>query len=375
MVTRPFDLTRTTPAVLSIVGLIVVSFLVVRPFLAATVWAATLVVATWPFMRRLQSTFGGRRWAAVTLMTLLLLFLVLIPLSMAISSIATHASRLMDLPDAAVAAAHLPPPPTWLSDVPLVGRPVAEKWKRLVESSAEDMVQLVRPYAKSVTEWFIAAAGTFGGTVLHLFLTIGIAAILYAKGEMAADWCRLFGRRLADERGEEVVDLAGGAIRGVAFGVILTALAQTFATGIALTAAGVPQGRFPDCHYPGSVPGADRPYPRGSAGHHLAVRDGPDHVGHHPRRHRRSRRADGQLPAARPDQAWSRSAAVVDHTWRHWRPSRLRGTRPVLGPGDPRRYVHVAAALGCRSKRLGIAADVSIRCNANAPSPKDKSHN
>ena len=103
MVTKPFDLTRTTLAVLSIVGLIVVSFLVVRPFLAATVWAATLVVATWPFMRRLQSAFGGRRWAAVTLMTLLLLFLVLIPLSMAISSIATHASRLLDMPDAAAA--------------------------------------------------------------------------------------------------------------------------------------------------------------------------------------------------------------------------------------------------------------------------------
>ena len=244
MVTKPFDLTRTTLAVLSIVGLIVVSFLVVRPFLAATVWAATLVVATWPFMRWLQSAFGGRRWAAVALMTLLLLFLVLLPLSMAISSIATHASRLMDLPDTAAAAARLPSPPTWLSDVPLVGPPVAEKWKGLAESSTEDMVQLVRPYAKSVTEWFLAAAGSFGGTVLHLFLTIGIAAILYAKGELAADWCRLFGRRLADERGEEVVVLAGGAIRGVAFGVILTALAQTFATGIALTAASVPQAGF-----------------------------------------------------------------------------------------------------------------------------------
>jgi predicted PurR-regulated permease PerM len=241
MVTKPFDLTRTTLAVLSIVGLIAVSFLVLRPFLAATVWAATLVVATWPLMKRLQSVFGNRRWAAVTLMTLLLLFLVLLPLSLAINSIAANAGRLLDLPDAASAAARLPRPPTWLSDVPLVGRPAAEKWKDFVESSAEDIGQLVRPYAKSITQWFLEAAGNFGGTVLHLFLTIGIAAILYAKGELAADWCRLFGRRLADDRGEEVVVLAGGAIRGVAFGVVLTALAQTLATGIALTAAGVPQ--------------------------------------------------------------------------------------------------------------------------------------
>jgi hypothetical protein len=36
MVTKPFDLTRTTLAVLSIVGLIVVSFLVVRLSLPKT---------------------------------------------------------------------------------------------------------------------------------------------------------------------------------------------------------------------------------------------------------------------------------------------------------------------------------------------------
>jgi predicted PurR-regulated permease PerM len=70
MVTKPFDLTRTTLAVLSILGLIAVSFLILQPFLAATVWAATLVVATWPMMRRAQSAFGGRRGPAVALMTL-----------------------------------------------------------------------------------------------------------------------------------------------------------------------------------------------------------------------------------------------------------------------------------------------------------------
>ena len=42
MVTKPFDLTRTTLAVLSILGLIAVSFLVLQPFLAATVWAGHL---------------------------------------------------------------------------------------------------------------------------------------------------------------------------------------------------------------------------------------------------------------------------------------------------------------------------------------------
>jgi predicted PurR-regulated permease PerM len=241
MVTKPFDLTRTTLAVLSILGLIVVSFLVLQPFLAATVWAATLVVATWPMMKRVQSAFGGRRGPAVALMTLGLLILVLLPLSMAVAAIASHASLLLELPDAASAAARLPRPPSWLADIPLVGRPAAEQWTGFVESSSEDIVKLVRPYVRSVTEWFLAAAGSFGQVVLHLFLTIGIAAILYAKGEMTAAWFRRFGRRLAGQRGDDVVVLAGQAIRGVALGVVLTALAQTLVTGIALVAAGVPQ--------------------------------------------------------------------------------------------------------------------------------------
>ena len=101
MATNPFDLTRTVLAVLSIIGLIAVSLLVVQPFLAATVWAATLVVATWPLMLRLQAALGGRRGAPATLMTLVLLFLVLLPLSMAISAIMSNAGLLIDLPAAA----------------------------------------------------------------------------------------------------------------------------------------------------------------------------------------------------------------------------------------------------------------------------------
>lgn len=240
MVTSPFDLTRTTLAVLAILGLIAVSLLVVQPFLAAIVWAATLVAATWPLMLRLQSALGGRRGPAVAVMTLVLLVLVLIPLALAIGTIASKASLLLDLP-ATASTARLPLPPAWLSDVPLVGRPAADKWKSLAESSTQDLVQLARPYVRSIAEWFLQAAGSAAGTVLYLLLTIAIAAILYAKGEMAAAWLRRFGRRLADQRGEDVVVLAGQAVRGVALGVVVTALAQTVVTGIALFAAGVPQ--------------------------------------------------------------------------------------------------------------------------------------
>jgi predicted PurR-regulated permease PerM len=49
-----------------------------------------------------------------------------------------------------------------------------------------------------------------------------------------------FGRRLAGQGGENAVVLASQTIRGVALGVVVTALAQTVFSGLGLVIAGVP---------------------------------------------------------------------------------------------------------------------------------------
>ena len=51
---------------------------------------------------------------------------------------------------------------------------------------------------------------------------------------------RRFGTRLAGERGESVLRLAGQAIRGVALGVVVTAIVQSVLGGLGLLIAGVP---------------------------------------------------------------------------------------------------------------------------------------
>ena len=234
------DLTRTTLAVLCIVGMIAASFMVVRPFLAALVWATTLVIATWPLMLRLQAALGGRRGLAVTLMTLALLLIVVLPLSAAIGAIVANSDRIMALV-AAVPDFHMPAAPAWLADVPLLGEMAGERWARVAGRDAAEIVRLVTPYVGDITRWFAAAAGSAGGLFIHLLVTIALAAVLYASGEKAADWCRRFGRRLAGARGEDVVVLAGSAIRGVALGVVVTAIAQTLVAGVGLWLSGVPR--------------------------------------------------------------------------------------------------------------------------------------
>src|SRR6266478_5222384 len=79
-----YDLTRLTLAVLFIAALIAISLWIVSPFLPAIIWAATLVIATWPIMRGLQARLWNRRALAVTVMTIVLLVLFVVPFWLAI---------------------------------------------------------------------------------------------------------------------------------------------------------------------------------------------------------------------------------------------------------------------------------------------------
>src|SRR5437773_11670218 len=81
------DLTRTTLAVLFVAGLIAACFWILRPFLAAIIWATTLVVATWPLMIQVKRRLWNSRGLAVEVLTRALLLVLVVPLWLAITSI------------------------------------------------------------------------------------------------------------------------------------------------------------------------------------------------------------------------------------------------------------------------------------------------
>jgi predicted PurR-regulated permease PerM len=79
---------------------------------------------------------------------------------------------------------------------------------------------------------------------VHFALTLALSAILFAKGEMVAGAVNRFAWKIAGPRGEKAVLLAAQAIRAVALGIIVTALAQSALSGIGLAIAGVPYAAF-----------------------------------------------------------------------------------------------------------------------------------
>jgi len=89
-------------------------------------------------------------------------------------------------------------------------------------------------------QWFVGKVGNLGGLLVNFLLTVVGTALLYSNGEKAADMMLRFGARLAGEPGVAAVRLSARAIRGVALGVVATALAQTVIGWIGLAMTGVP---------------------------------------------------------------------------------------------------------------------------------------
>lgn len=233
------DVTRTFLAVLFIGALIATSLWILRPFLGAVIWAVTIVTATWPLMISVQNRLGGRRSLAVTVMTLLLLCMLLIPLSLAIGTIASNADRIAGWVGS-LSTLELSAPPTWLTSLPIFGKKFAAAWEKVAVEGMQAVIQKLTPYSGRAIGWFITEVGSYGVLVLQFLLTVVFAALLYAKGEHMASWMMRFGHRLAGIRGENSVRLAGQAVRGVALGVVVTALVQSVLGGIGLAIAKVP---------------------------------------------------------------------------------------------------------------------------------------
>jgi len=238
MVAR-YDIGRITLSVLFIGGLLVASFWVVQPFLPAILWATALVLATWPLLLWVQRRTGNRRAIAATVMTLAILLLLLAPLWVAVSMVATNIDVIGDL-IRTVLSMRVQPPPGWLTEVPLVGQRASAIWEKLSSDGVPALLSRLQPYAGTLTQWFASAAGDLGGMFFHLLLTLVVAAVMYAGGDRAAAYLVRFGRRLAGDRGERVVYLAGQAIRSVALGVVVTAIAQSVIGGVGLVVVGLP---------------------------------------------------------------------------------------------------------------------------------------
>ena len=274
--------------------LLVGCFFVLRPFMTALMWAIILTYSLYPLQRLFTRWFRGSRTMAACLVTLTVAVFFAGPVVLIGVSLAqdgkdlTVATRdwFMSAPEE---------PPGWVSGVPVLGDELDAYWrgfavdrnrwmeeldealkskpprpkKILVETDdglmlhdvplpheraaagtdtentpeVKESPQLVMMIGKLLV-WaksgLIAAGLAVGQGVTQVLLSAFLAFFLLREAPELAERLAVAVERLAGERGRYLTKVAGNTVRGVIFGILGTALAQSLVAWFGFWLAGVP---------------------------------------------------------------------------------------------------------------------------------------
>jgi predicted PurR-regulated permease PerM len=213
--------------------------LVLYPFFSALLWAAILVFTTWPVCDWLHQQLRLRRGAAAGVMVALTAVTIVLPLALAAPSGANDVNHLRTVIDDALRAG-LPGAPDWVYAIPLVGQSLGDLWNRWA-ADISVMVEALGPYVGILLEGGLGLLLGLANGVLLFMLALFIAFFFYLYGEPIAARLRLILRRIAGVRAERLIVITGATVRGVVYGILLTAIVQGFLTAFGLWLSGVPR--------------------------------------------------------------------------------------------------------------------------------------
>jgi predicted PurR-regulated permease PerM len=218
--------------------LVVGCYVVLQPFLAATLFAASVAACTWPLYAWIRRKVRGRATLAASLMTLLLVLIGLVPFVLLVGSLVDDVPRLVEWVKQAFAEGP-PEPPAWLIGLPYVGEQLDAYWQRLA-ASRDEALALLRRFAQPAQAFLLAVGKVLGEGILQLTLAVFIGFFLYRDGEALMAAIRGVATRLAGGLAQGVIETVNNTVVGVMYGIVGTALAQGVASAIGFWIAGVP---------------------------------------------------------------------------------------------------------------------------------------
>jgi predicted PurR-regulated permease PerM len=210
---------------------------VLRPFLAAILFAAAVVISSWPLYLRLRRRMHGRRTLAALTMTLTLTLLVVIPLALVAWNLADNAAAAFDeLRKLSAGDLH---PPAWVRAIPLAGEQL-DTYLRELLASRDRMMELARRLAEPARHYLVAGGILLGTGVVQMALAAFVSFFFYRDGEALKSVIGAAMQRVMNDEAEAVTETVSNTVRGVMYGLLGTALAQAMVAALGFAIAGVP---------------------------------------------------------------------------------------------------------------------------------------
>lgn len=211
---------------------------VLKPFLPAILFAAAVVISSWPLYLRVLSWMKGRRSLAALTMTLSLTLLVIIPLAIVAYNLADDVAATFGQMRYAIEHGELLPP-EWVRQVPFVGESLDTYLRQLV-ASRDQMLALAQRMVEPARKYLMAGGIMLGGGVVQMSLAAFVSFFLYRDGQALTAVTSAMMVKAMGDGADAVTEIIGQTTRSVMYGLLGTALAQALVAAIGFSIAGVP---------------------------------------------------------------------------------------------------------------------------------------
>ncbi len=243
-------------------------YFTLRPFFSALMWAVILSYLLYPLQRRFTVWFRGSQTIAAICVTLTVVLVLAGPIFLIGMRLAEDGkSMAMATRDRIIAAPD--EAPVWMVRVPVFGEDMVTFWEDFsagkrdwltqlentmsgngagpadveeveVEVEKSRLTELLGKGLVRVRDGLVRTGMALGHAVLEVLVSAFLAFFLLRDAPALGARLAVAVGRLAGERGQHLLQVARGTVKGVVFGVLGTALVQAVVGGIGFAIAGVP---------------------------------------------------------------------------------------------------------------------------------------
>jgi predicted PurR-regulated permease PerM len=212
-----------------LLGIVLLTFSVLQPFLVPLIWGAILAYVSWPLNQRVLKLVGGRVALAALVTTVLVTLALIVPLVWLVLLLRVEAMAAYTEVQAFLAT-H-PILPAAIRDLPWIGATAQQLLDELAENPAALREQFVFLMEESSLE-FSRLIGGVGRNVAKLFFAVLSMFFLLRDGPRVLREVRAILEGILGPRVNDYLDAVGATTQAVVYALILGAIAQGAVAGL-----------------------------------------------------------------------------------------------------------------------------------------------
>jgi len=219
-----------------ILGIVLLTFSVLQPFIVPLIWGGILAYVSWPLQQRMERWLRNRAGLAALLTALIVTLIIVVPLVWLILMVRVEAVDGYARVQAFLASKPTLPPA--LRELPWVGAWADDMLRQLSADPTAIRAQLVLTLEQSSVEMSKLIGGV-GRNVAKLFFAVLSMYFLLRDGPRLIREARAILTGILGPRVHDYLDAIGATTQAVVYALVLGAIAQGTVAGIGYFFAGV----------------------------------------------------------------------------------------------------------------------------------------